>query len=240
MSGYETTTIPDDTLVRYLDGEASPEEVTRIEGAARGSADAERLWELREAGERFASVVGEVPLPELPPLLLKPPRRLVPLPELPPLLLKPPRRLPRAAAIGLLFVAGSAAALPPARSFVLDVVEQARSWIAGPPAAVDADLSRSSVGIAAGGPIYLVEIVGRQEGGVLRVVRGSGRELVADASGAEMVVLPDRLRIVLEPGATGDVVLTVPSGHTGVRVRTDGEERVVEPGDAGLRLGRRR
>lgn len=205
----------DDVLIRYLDGEADARERAAVEALPEDSAPARRLWALREASNGFAATVAHVGAPALPPLSR--PRRRIPL---------------QAAAVALLVLAGSAAAVPVTRNALLDAAGSAVAWVRGADSAPDAGAAPdhtepASVILTDVGDVLDVEVDGWQAGGTLTLEPSGGAEVVARADQAELVVLPGRLRVRNTAGQDGDIHISVPPSVREVRVRVAGV--AVEP-----------
>jgi hypothetical protein len=214
--------VPDAVLVRWLDDEASPDEAAWVEAATSAAgAAADRVWQLRESSRRFAAAAAAIDVPPLPPLRL--PRR---------------RWLARAASLTLLLGAAAAAAMPAARALVADGVAWAVGRVrpaheAAVPEPVDA-AGRAFVGVPVPGPRLTVDIERSQRAGSLVIQRGSGPDILAGAGAAELIVLPDRLRVRNAADGTDDVVLIVPPALREIRLLLGGSVRVLRLDAAGL------
>ena len=209
-----TSTISDETLVRYLDGQASVAERAAVDALSPHDTAGERLSELREASAAFRAVVRDIKVPPTPPLA-RPARGF----EL------------KAAAVTLLLFTGVATAMPPARAAVVRGVQVAAAWVAGAPTVEAEDLEpqsgRASVGFAVAGPEFVVEIDHAQMGGTLTVRRGDGANLLAEARDAELLVLPGRLRIRNAGASRADVTITLPPAVERLDVRVGGERHIL-------------
>jgi hypothetical protein len=210
-----TRPVPDDVLVRFLDGEADDAEAARVE-SARGDARVEsRLAALRDATALVSAAATAVPTYPLPPLAR--PRTF---------------RLARAAAVALLFATGAAAAVPATRALLLDGLGAALTWATGGHDGASEEEATppgsASVGVPLDGPDFLVEFEGAWPGGTLRIEEGEGPEVRVTTTGAELLVLPGGIRVRPGAGTAVDVTLRAPEGLLRLRVVQGDTERVVD------------
>ncbi len=193
----------DGLLVRYLDGEAEPSEVERIESSPSDSPEVRRLAELEAADATVDVRLAALPSPVLPPLRRK--RR--------------PRWVGRAAAAAaaVLILAGALTAARPVRTAMVEGARWLAAWVADP-VVPSPTPGRAVIGMAVNGPELAVEVIGTPGASVLRLEVGASPDVRAAAGAAELTVMSDRLRIRTEPGQADTVVVTVPLAVRHVRV----------------------
>jgi anti-sigma factor RsiW len=232
-SGPETHAA-DDALVRVLDGEAPAGERATVEAhlalCAR-CAEREEAIRRRSAALRGLLAATEPAVPAFVPDELRMRRASG----------RARRALPTwaRAAAAVVLLAGVALAVGPLRAWVA-------GWLAPPPPvpaaprAAPAPAPAGDVGaptrvrFAPTGPVLHVEIAPGRERGTLRLVPYSGREVVVGSIGGDVLVLPDRVRLV--PGRGTEYRLLLPPGIHRVEVRGGGaapatlDPREIPPG----------
>ena len=212
-------TLADDLLVRYLDEHITDRDREPVDRLANGSPDAVRLWELGEASDHFAALLADVPVPETPTLRGASSRA--------------PRRALKAAAIALLAVAGTAAAMPSVRSAVARGLDAVSEWVGG--AAVGTPVAATAP-VTVTFPItaseFTVEIENTQGAGSLSIERSSTSRIAAEAGpAAELIVLPERLFVRNSADSRADVTIWMPRSVTTVHVVIAGVETEVRVSD---------
>lgn len=232
---------PDGELVRLLDGELAAAERTRAEDHVnRCSACRERLHRLERRSTRLTALLQESDwdTPAVSPAFLaelerkhaRAPRmrsRVVERPWL------------RAAAI-IAVVLGIGLVASPARAWIADWV--AAQWAAltldqqpaasEKPGPAPRQAASTRVQFRIEGDELSVEIATRQAGGAITLRTGEGSlvsaEVIGGGAGADLLVLPDGLRIANTAESTAEYRMVVPAQVRRVRVRIgDGPEIVL-------------
>ncbi|MGD2067279.1 MAG: hypothetical protein PVI57_01240 [Gemmatimonadota bacterium] len=231
----------DGTLVRYLDGEASPTEARAVEAALESDPHVRAsLGRLERASRELRGLVDALPVPELP----EPPEVVVagavPTPA-------GRRRVPlRRAAAVVLLLGGAAVAVSPLGAVL---ARQVTAWFTGTePRAAVGDVGEgvaggAEIGFPVAGEELVVEVERPQEVGFLVLEAAPGERATARAeagSRTELVVGSRGLRVRNPSGARGDIRIGVPASVTSVRVRVgDGGWRFVSaaPDRLPVRIG---
>jgi hypothetical protein len=218
---------PDDgELVRYLDGEASPDERTRIETEAASNPElAHRLAVLRHRATRLSALLEEADVAA--------PDRLTPAIPLRPRPAPGPWHSPwlRAAAAVLLLVSVTLA-VPPLRARVIDglqrILGRTESGTTAPtPLITLPSIDTFSVGFHAPSVTFLIELQSAQAGGrlIVRVadVTEGSVEVRARHGGEESpFVWSEGLRINNTPASTAEYEIVLPRHVRDVTIRIPG------------------
>jgi hypothetical protein len=122
-------------------------------------------------------------------------------------------------AAGIVALAAVAVGVPPVRAWIVRaaravwmVAAGPRRAIVAPPAAAPGAANR--VTFTPGPGTFTLHVAGRQAGGSLIIESTADSAVsaaISEGSGAELVVLPDGLRIVNDAGATASCVVRVPA-----------------------------
>lgn len=195
-----TVALPDDLLVRYLDGEASGEERLNVESFDGNSGVAVRLWELREASAAFSGFVAELDVPATPPLRARSRRAW--------------RPGAKAAGIALLAFAATAVAMPASRDSIARTLGAVVEWVTRESAEVPPSPgTRVAVTVPDVAGELTVRLQRSQPQGSLAVTRvgGTAASVEVDAS-AQLVVLEGEILIRNSAISNADMRLDIPSG----------------------------
>lgn len=212
--------VQDGMLVRFLDGQTPVEESGAVRAVLQTRAGRARLDDLREESARVSDLVGAVETTAPPPLRMERSASS-----------RWTGWAGRAAVVTLLLSAGGAAALPPVRS-------AAAAWVSGAMARLGVVGERGRAEVVGGGaggadaavepgrvvgiPIsagtLLLELEVPEPNATLIVERYAESSASASAARVELLVLPDRVRVLNAATPAGRVVLHVPPSAERLRV----------------------
>ena len=147
----------------------------------------------------------------------------------------------KAASVALLLAAGGVAAMPSARQAVEESVRQVVAWVVGTETEAPDDvgapvLPTASVAFVLEGPTFTLSIEDAMDVGAVVFERGDGPGVVAEARGAELLVLPSELRVRSGSNALESVTVRVPPMATRVVLRSGSLETDVTLGAVGSRV----
>lgn len=216
----------DAELVRYIDGELSPDDRARVEAAIAGDAQlASRLETLRARQQRLRTMLerSDTPVPDRP---AEPSAHEAPA-------ARGSAWLLRAAAI-VLVLAGIVSLVPPLRAWIVDQLTRvtAPDPNAPPPPPPVSDVpDTADIAFRHVFQNFDFELVNAQREGTLRIRVAEVEQVAAEMhtrTGAEQFFhIPEGLRILNVPGSVADYEITIPPAVRRVRVVVGGRELAV-------------
>ncbi len=238
------THLDDAELVRLLDGAAEDVAPAWAEHLAACTACSARRDAVAHRGARLARLLAATdPAPRALILRTTPAQGRVFAWSRPRLAAWPPRRLAAAAALVVLMAGG---VVPPVRAWVAERAVALWHALTGHerPAAAPASVpapepGAGSVSFPLAEPVFTIQVTSHQAEGLLTVDAGTRPEAfaaIARGEGpAELVVMPDGLRIVTTSGSTRSYHVRVPPSVTRVVIEVGGAAaRVIPAPPSGL------